>query len=277
MLSLRLAPEVKLIRPLTHTYPDKTPYRRPVEVEAQILELLGLSRDNQMVRLRITDPQDSRFVRPEVLMYFLRETRGENHLGRFNTLYELLMRRFGRFFRSAETHREGQTLVDVSLAEIRELAEHALMEKILQDRKTGDDRLDIYECKFGMTVKKDRLSARRPVDRNTYREEALNAAEGDQEYAPHVEKALHAEAVKLLTSNNDVGHDRQKVLAAISTLPDKYRRVAIMMMHNIPAESVDPYRITVSQALRCTPKTARYRGTEAAKRVRKALGMEDQE
>lgn len=266
--------EATLLRPLTRTLPDGTLYTRRLEVEVQIRELLQLSREEQDERMAIVDSGHRDFVRPECLMYFLRETRRDNHPGRFRTLYRLLMARFGKHFRRSEVVTASQTVVDAALAEVRDRATDRLMEKILQDKQSGDDRLDIYEVVFAMAAKRDRQSAERAVGRRAHREESL-AGDEDREFAPQVEKALFEAAMALLTTNSDACDDRGKVLAAIDALPDKYRQVATMMMNNIQAEASGPDAVSISQVQNCTPKTARARGIEAARRIRLALGLEE--
>lgn len=263
------------MRPLTRTFPDGTLYTRRPEVEVQIRELLQLSREEQDERMAIGDSGHRDFVRPECLMYFLRETRRDNHPGRFRTLYRLLMTRFGKHFRRSEVVTATLTIVDASLSEVRDRATDRLMEKILQDKQSGDDRLDIYEVVFAMAAKRDRQSAERAVGRRAHREESLAGDDEVREFAPHVEKALYEAAMALLTTNFDVCNDRQKVLTAIDALPDKYRQVATMMMNNIQAEASGPDAVSISQVQKCTPKTARARGIEAARRIRLALGLEE--
>lgn len=246
-------------------------------MEAQIAELMELSCEAQLERFRISDPKSPSYVRPECLVYFLRETARDNYEGHFRSLFDLVMARYGKPFRPAEVQREGKTLVDTALSEIRDRATQPFLEKIVADRQFRDGRLDIYEIAFAMAVARDRSDARRAVLRKVQREEPLYfESEDGREVTPAVEKALSDATISDLTTGTDVANDRKRVLTAIDALPEKYRKVATMRMNNLPFESSDPTCVSISGALNCTPKTARARAAEAERRIRVALGLAEQ-
>jgi hypothetical protein len=265
--------EAGLIRLLTRTTEGKL-YTRRAEVEAEILELLSLTRDEQMKRFEIRTASDAGYVSPEALVYFLRDTARDNHEGRFRALFNLVMSRYLAYFRQPEAQRGQTKIVDGALADLRSRARDRFVEKILLDRDAGDDRLDIYEVVFGLAASRDRRSARKAIARRLDREEPLNAADDDRELSPEVERAVANLAIVPAASNSDVGDDRRRILAAIDTLSDKYRRVATMTLENIPVESIDPDKTTISKSLGCTPKTARARQAKAVELIRVALGLE---
>lgn len=210
-------------------------------MEAQIAELLALSREAQLERFEVSDPKSPSYVWPECLVYFLRETARDNHEGHFRSLFALVMARYGKPFRPSEVQREGKTLVDNSLSEIRDRATQPFLEKIVADRQARDGRLDIYEIAFALAVARDRSDARRAVLRKVQREEPLYAEREDGgEFTPAVEKALSDAVISELTTGTDVANDRKRVLTAIDALPEKYRKVATMRMNNLPFESSDP-------------------------------------
>lgn len=270
--TVSLLEEVILIRPLTRTTAGK-PYYRPQEVETEILGLLSLGIDERMEKLAPTSPS-GQTVRPETLVYFLREEARSNHDGRFRVLYDLVMRRYLAFFRPADRQVGGVTHTDGALDGVRQHASERFVEKVLTDRTQGDDRLDIYEVKFGLAAAKDRLSARKAVFRHLDREEMLNPLEDGPMASPEVEAAAARLANAGDTTKTDVSDYRKSVLAVIDTLPDKYRRVATMTMNNIPIEASDADAASISRIVGCTPKTARTRRDRAIQMIQDKLGLE---
>lgn len=266
--------EAILIRPLTRTTAG-TPYYRPEAVEAEIMALLSLDIDERMARLCPTAPSHATPVSPEALVYFMREERRANHESRFNRLYTAVMKHYLSFFRSPDRQGEGVIRTDGALEDLRRHAVDRFVEKIRKDRAEGDDRLDIYEIRFGLAAAKDRSSARKAVYRLVDREEALNPLEDGREASAEVEAAAARLSELSGATKNDVSDDLKRVLVAIDTLPEKYRRVATMTLNSIPIEAKDANTPSISGLLGCTPKTARARRDRAVELIQLALGLGD--
>jgi hypothetical protein len=82
--------------PLTKRLPDGTLYLRPAEIEATLVQVLDLSRDQVIGALSIRDRSDPMYIPSECLLHLLRRTRWDNRETYFEQLYKALMDRIDR-------------------------------------------------------------------------------------------------------------------------------------------------------------------------------------
>lgn len=65
-------------------------YTRIPEIEAKLVELEGVSRDDLLARIQIRRRDDPGYIPSECLLYFVRASRADNSTAGFDRLYKVL-------------------------------------------------------------------------------------------------------------------------------------------------------------------------------------------
>lgn len=259
------------VPPLTKTYPDGNLYKRMPEVEAQIAQIAALPFDEIVERGRILIRSHPQFVKPEVLMHFLRATRHDNRYQRFNVLFELVLRRLLLALPKCERSVGQETWVDGALSDVQDRVRGRFVELVSLDR-AGGDRMDFFEVHFDEAVAKLRMKAQKVVGARVRRDVAL---EGD------ADSGELPEAVERAVGSFDDPDDsflfdpifRKRLYPEIDRLKPEQKRVVTMLLSNIQTHSADPSALTISKALACDERTVRNRRRDAIVALRKALGL----
>lgn len=262
-----------MVTPLTKCYPDGRPYRRMVHIEARLAELVDLPFDD-IVRLgAITTRSSPDYIPSECLTHLLRMTQRDNHNGRFNRLYPLLLKRFLKVLPGNASDED--VPIDSRASDIRDWAKNRFHLLIAQSA-SGGDGLDFYEVHFDGAVARLRLSARAAVGRRAAREMPIERDPDTQELGPAIEAAAardrEGDGEFLLDE-----HFRFRLLAEIDRLPREQREVVTMLMNNIQTEAQDPATPSIAGLLGCEPRTVQNRRARAIKALRSALGQGDAE
>jgi hypothetical protein len=249
-----LAPikEEKLIAPLTKRRKDDIPYLRPDDIEALLPALANLPRNLLLERARIRDRKDPDYVPSECLLYFLRASRLDNSDAWFERLYKLLVERVLRAVPRAEAGNNTTSLVNEY---IRNAVFDRFVEMLANDRRQPDDRLDFFEIRFDLAVKRLRLDAQE----RAWREENRSAA-------------LDQDLADLDTTVDPVDANifldplfRDRVYLAIDDLPPEQSRTMHLLMLGWPIHSNDPAIMTIAKALGCSDRSVRNYRTRALK------------
>jgi len=262
--------------PLTKRLPDGTLYLRPAEIEATLVQVLDLSRDQVIGALSIRDRSDPMYIPSECLVHLLRRTRWDNRETYFEQLYKALMDRIDRALPRIE-HAMGERVgVDLSRSRIRERVRDHFQEMLLQDRAKPGSRLDFFEVRFASGIAKLRDTAKKKIWREAGRQDALEPLNEKGELSLVVERA----AGSLNTPSAEIWDDptyRSRLDVAIEALPLEQSRIIEMLRAGIPMDSIDTDVLTIRKILNCAEKTVRNRRDAAITALRRALGLEDQQ
>lgn len=250
-----------MIIPLTKQKVDGALYQRPDMIEPLLLGLADLPRDVLLERARIRDRKHPDYIPSECLLYFVRSSRRDNSDTWFERLYKVLIERVLRAVPRAETSGNFASLTN---ERIRNAVFDRFVEMLAKDRKEPDDKLDFFEVRFDLAVKRLRLDAQDRV----WREESLTASLDDDNSGTGNDAA---EACTTNLLNAELFADplfRDRFHAAIETLPTEQRRTMHLLLSGWQIDSSDHTVMTIAKALGCSEKSVRnYRD-----RALKALG-----
>lgn len=250
-----------LIVPLTKRKADGTLYQRPDIIEPLLAGLANLPRNVLLERARIRDRKHPDYLPSECLLYFVRRSRRDNSDAWFEQLYKILIERVLRSVPRAEISKDSSSL---SSERIRNAVFDRFVEMLAKDRKEPDDKLDFFEVRFDLAVKRLRLDAQDRV----WQEESRTASL-DDESSGTSDDAAQATTTSLLDA--ELLSDplfRTRFHRAIEALPIEQRRTIHLLLSGWQIDSSDPSVMTIVKALKCSEKTVRnYRD-----RALKALG-----
>jgi DNA-directed RNA polymerase specialized sigma24 family protein len=249
-----------LIAPLTRKKKDGSLYTRPDNIEALLPALGSLPRDGLIERARIRSRKDPGYVPSECLVHFIRASRHENSEAWFERLYKVLAERVMRAVPIAS----GGT-ASVTDERIRDAVFDRFVELLAKDRAEPDDRLDFFEARFDLAIKRLRLDAQERVWREANRSDSMDDKEG---------AAAEAAAAAAGTTNPldlEIFSDplfRERLYVAIDALPPEQSRTMHLLLIGWQIHSSDPSVMTIAKALDCSDRSVRnYRD-----RALKALG-----
>lgn len=262
--------------PLRQLQADGTPYFRPKEIEDALAELLRLPTTEVVVRSRIEDVLDPRYVPTECVLYFVRRPGSLNDENNVRDLFVILRQRVLHAVPVFPRRLPGSKKLAEKATDLK--IQEAVLDKfqrlLCNDWAGYDERLDFYECRFNSALALLRSTARRDVLKVEHRD-AATPYEGDtNEPSRGVEQAL----ANLKNPLNSEGIDflyRSKLHAAISSLPPDERRVIELVLKDVPIDSQDKDVRTIVKVLGCSEKTVRNRRDRAYARLRDALKEEE--
>ncbi len=240
--------EDKLIAPLTRKKKDGTLYTRPDNVEGLLPALGELPRDGLLERARIRNRKDPGYVPSECLVHFIRASRHENAHVWFDRLYKVLAERVMRAVPIAS----GGT-ASATDERIRDAVFDRFVELLAKDRAAPDDRLDFFEARFDLAIKRLRLDAQERVWRETNRGDSMDAEEGGA-----AEAAAAAGTTNPL--NAEIFSDplfRERLYVAIDALPPEQSRTMHLLLIGWQIHSSDPSVMTIAKALDCSDRSVR--------------------
>lgn len=239
-----------MIAPLTkRKKKDGTLYERPEHIEQLLRELQGMPRDQLMERSMISVRTNPLYVPSECLMHFVRASRRDNSEAWFERLYKTLLDRVSRAVPRSDG--PGNT-TSLTRERIREKVIGRFIELVSEDRKLPGDRMDFFEVRFDMAIKRLRLDAREQVWRDENRSVGLDEAD------TALEEDSGSVVVDRLTE--DISCDplfRRKLYAAIGTLPPEQSRTIHLLLQGWPTHSSDPDVMTIAKALNCSDRSVR--------------------
>ena len=253
--------------PLTKTKAGGELYTRPFAVEAQIDQVICLSRSDLQTRLLIVDRDAPDYLCSECLVHLVREGRRSDDQQLMSAVLPVLLGRC-----------EANLLVTVPDGEMPDAA--SLRQEILEDLTDlfvtdgmGDfpDELDFYECRFNKAFKALRIDAVRRDIRRRKRDitvvDLLPSEAASEPGAYEDAFARVSDAFKILpTQEWDVF--REPFAKAIEALPAD-ERGAVILVHVLgyKEESEDPEEETAATRCNCTGRTIRNRLTRAAAKL----------
>ena len=205
-------------------------------------------------------------------MHRLRATKWDNHSWMFGQLYTIVRDRIALACPRTTSTREGRPMEAAPLAELRDRVVDHVIDLIVLDRDDYQEGLDIYEVVFDRAVARRRTDAYRKHYRDPSTRKDLEAL--DEADVSEALDDLSADGMLQKLLREEGNDDRIDVRRAIDALPDRERRVIIMILAGYKIESQGSNEVTVSSALGCTPKTARTRRDSAIEKLHARLGYE---
>lgn len=239
-----------MIAPLTKRRKDGTSYLRPDNIEALLSTLGDLPRDVLLERASIRDRRNPHYIPSECLLHLIRASRRDNSDAWFERLYKVLVERVLRAVPRAEAGGNTTSLMNES---VRNAVFDRFVEMLAKDRRQPDDKLDFFEVRFDLAIKRLRLDAQERAWREDNRSDALDEGSGETEA-----DAVAATAVDPFEAN--IFSDplfRDRVYLAIDDLPSEQSRTMHLLLLGWPIHSNDPAVMTIAKALGCSDRSVR--------------------
>ena len=227
-------------------------YERIPEIEAMLPELAELSRDALTSRCEIRSSANSAYVPSECLLYFVRASRRDNSDAWFERLYKILLERVMRSLPRPDT---SDGAVSLTKERIRDQVLDRFIALLASDRAAYAEKLDFFEIRFDMALKRLRLDAQKSAWREENRSRPFEDDETG-EVSSEVEKAVGA----YNPFENAESHDeafRLRLDEAIDALPPEQSRTMHMLLLGYQIDSIDPSVMTIAKALGRTEKSVR--------------------
>jgi hypothetical protein len=234
-------------------------YIRPPEIEAKLVELGSLSRDELLTRCVIREREDPRYVPSECILYFVRNCRNEDANSFFEQLYKILLERVFRRLPSPEGAGETETL---TASEIRNHAVGTLVELLAADRNNYSEKLDYFEIRFDSAMARLRADACREVLPDAKRSVPLEINQETGELLSEVERTGEGFDPFNPTKLSSLDY-RLSLDSAIDVLTVEKRRIVEMIKLGIPIDSKEPGVVTIAKTLGKSEKTVRTHRDEA--------------
>jgi hypothetical protein len=257
-----------LIVPLRKIAASGKLYTRLPEIEAKLVKIHSLTRDEISARCEIHDPGSTDYLPSECLLYLVRQHRSSPIDACSEKLFKTLLGRVLRGLPQAESQDgRSERLTDCN---VRDDARHRFLEMLMNDRQAYDERLDFYEVRFQMALKKLRLDAQKKI----YGEvEHLESIEIDHETGEIAEKVERA-AGSFDPLNWDKTGDSDYLLhldKAIDALPALQKAIVELIRKGIPIESKEPGAVDIAKTLGKSEKTIRTHRDKAYAALRTTL------
>ena len=262
-----------MILPLRKRTRDGKLYKRDGKIEAKLVELASLSRDDLVARCKIERCNDPSYIPSECLLQFVRASRKDDSDAYFEQLYKSLNERVLRRLPEAE-NADGKTL-SLTKIEIREKAFGRFVALLAEDRSVYCERLDFFEVRFDGAVANLRRDAQEQVWREENRSTTLGYDDETGELSVEVEQAAGS-FDPFESSDLDPDAYRFRLDAAIDNLPLLQRRIIEMIRQGIPIVSKDPDAMSIAKALNKSEKTIRTHRDKAYVALRTALKSGDE-
>lgn len=248
-------------------------YSRTPKIQAKLVELEALSRDELVARARISRREDPGYVPTECLLYFVRAGRTREPDAASEQFYRILLARVLRCLPKAE-NTDGSG-VSLTRSNIREKVLFQFVELLAADRQSYSERLDFFEVRFDGALASLKLDAKRPAWRDEKRSVALELDEETGEPSIEIERAAGSFDPFGAMENASAAY-QSRLDAAIEALPTEHKRVIAMLRQGFPIDSKEPGAITISGTLKRSEKTIRTYRDKAFASLRAILSEGDE-
>jgi len=254
---------ISQVVPLTHPDPQRLgqPYKRPAIVEKQIIEALALEPSALIARAGVLNYEDPEFLKPECLVYLLREFHGAGDHNLVNGLTTALITRCAKHINDKVQGLLDRRYVDECFSEAV-----AVIFGILLD--LSSDRADFAQVRFWVVLDHHlsnviRRFMRRQAD--DFITDSLDTDVDSSDKAPPPPGALRADG-------NDAFNE-MALSEALDNLGEPHRTVLLMRhVGGWEIENKDPKVLTISKHFKCSPRTIRRWLAEAEEQMRLRLG-----
>lgn len=259
------------LRKLRHRGPNKgLVYTRVENTTAKLGELLQLSEQERITRCAIVDRADAGFIPTECVLHLVRSFRKDQANPAFEAFYKILYARLLR--RLPRPEKEHSTALTAEA--IRDHALDRFRRWLSADLHEYEERLDFFEVRFDMAMKRLRANAEASVLDKAKKQTPLTYTD-DGQVTQDLEKAA-AKAFAGGAFDFDSGSEafRSAVDEVIDTLSPDEGRVIHMLRLGMPIDSIDPNQTTIAKALGKSEKTIRNIRDRAFVKLRTALSAE---
>jgi DNA-directed RNA polymerase specialized sigma24 family protein len=253
------------IRPLKKTKKEGELYTRVPSVQEKLQKIVTAPFSQILDWCEIENDDDPDYVPSECLVYLVRSAGRDCSLEDHERLYKALLARVVHGL-----HR-GEETIDLL---VEEKGLDRFIDLIASDWNSYDDRLDFYEIRFNSAVTKLRIDARRQAVKEYKGKVSLEGNSEDGEISIEVETAAGS-FDPLDPSHFDIENYRSRLNAAINLLPSEQKTIIEMLKAEIPIDSKDRTRKTISRVLGKSEKTIRTHRDEAFAFIKRALKLED--
>jgi hypothetical protein len=260
-----------LIPPLRKRTRSGELYTRDAKIEAHLVELISLSRDELIARCALWRRDDPAYVPSECVLHFVRANRADNSDADFERLYKILVERILRSLPKSE-NADGKT-ASLTRSLIREKVFGRFVELLSGDRNVYSEKLDFFELRFDKALANLRRDAWEQVGRDDKRSTSLFDEETG-ELSAAVENAKGS-FDPFGASESDAADYRSRLDAAIEGLPWEQSRIVEMIRQGIPIDSKEAEAITIAKTLGRSEKTIRTHRDKAYAAIRAALTQGD--
>ena len=238
-------------------------YARLANIEAKLVDIVALPRDEIAVRCLVHDDNDPDYIPSECLMYLIRENRTDQQGKYFETVYKALTERVLTALPLAEN-------TDLTEGNIRYETFGRFTELLAKDRMDYLEKLDFFEIRFQSAL----ATLRADVERKAYTDKKRSAIlEFDHDtgrFSEEVERAAR-DFNPFESEENDDSDYRLRLDKAIDSLPAMQKAIVEMMRKGIPIDSIDPEAVTIAKTLGKVEKTIRTHRDKAFQALRAAL------
>lgn len=263
------------VEPLRKQDKDGRLYTRPLEVEAEIADLSGLTKEQFVERIKAEGSDGS--VRSECLLYFVRRPPFDADKDVLFAFFAAIRQRVLKAIPvpkrriPGKSKKTAENSVDL---DIQEAVLDKFQEMLCQDRQEYLERLDFFECRFNVAIARLRATARRDICNHLAHFAPLAYDSDTSEPNPEVEKALSCIMDSFDSPKMDSVY-RSKIHAAINSLPLDERRVVELFLEGIPIDSKEKDTMTMAKMLSCCEKTVRNRRDRAFAKLAELLKEEN--
>jgi len=248
------------IRALTAKTKAGVTYQRRPEVQAEIAALLALTTNELIARLTVSNEKDSQFVRPESLVYFVRDFWGSANV---TSVVDSLLRRIARQLRRSLQY----------LAQDRNDVSQEVSKQLVDWFRTNNERLDYYEVNFNGalralvvdTIRKTRDETESVVaDPWKLRAEQKAALGFKDDALDEAWREVYSQGIADPAEVYERKADLSAAMAMLICIEPKVREAWILhVLDGLPFESNNPEQESVSKKQNCSEKTARTRVAKA--------------
>ena len=222
-----MTPTDFVITPLKKRRPNGEVYTRVPEIEALLVELSLLSRNDLLERAGISPRAAPGYVPSECLLYFIRASRADNNEDWFERLYRILIERVLRSLPKAENPDEDTA--SYTRGAIRDAVFERFVELLAADRSTYGERLDYFEVRFDGALASLRRDAQEKFWREENRSTLLDDDDGTGDLSAEVERAAAEHFDPFALFNVEDLDFRMRLDAAIEDLPPVQRTIMEML------------------------------------------------
>ncbi len=229
-------------------------YTRPPNIEAKLVELRALTREQALERCKFRQWDDPAYVPSECVLHLVRACREDDRSVYFEMLYSILAKRVWQPLAKA-TGGEGKTL-SLTPSRIRETAFDKFVDLLVHDRSIYQDQLDYYEVRFNHAVAALLVDAQRKVLNETKKAAPFEIDAETGTLSAEVERTGDSfdpfNPAKLQSEDY-----RSSLDAAIDALTPDHRKIVEMKRLGFPIDSKDPAVTTIAKTLQKSEKTIR--------------------
>lgn len=254
------------VPPLRMRKPDGTLYGRPKEIEASLVELYRISRDEVAERSLIRSKADPGYVPSECVMHFVRQDRCAKWPDAFGKLFQSLRQRLLRALWAPMERTPGESEEEKVgfQKDVRDFAMDHFLSMLCSDKSGYDERLDHFECRFNQCIRADRVDAQRKVMRRP-RTQAMPDEPPDA-LAPEFGGKFAAIFQDNSPSSEEIAY-RNEIVAAINSLPDNEREVIRLV-------ALGYSNVEIARHVNCAEKTVYNRRKRGEAKIAEFVDLE---